>query len=129
MSDGYDKPVMAFIGHEPKLTTLARAMKKPEPPRPALKELEKPKSVILTELESEIPGKITKVRSCSDCCMECNPDGTENTVGRQFQKEHTKTITNVHGTYSWLDCQHCPIHMNMTDAEWEELLAEIDGTE
>lgn len=128
MSGEYEKPAIAFIGHEPKHTTLARAITELGRPKPALKELEKPKSAILAELESEIPGKITKVRSCSDCCMAYNPDGTENTVGKQFQKEHTKTVTNVHGTYSWLDCQHCPIHVNMTDAAWAELLANIDGT-
>ena len=83
---------------------------------------------ILAELEESVPGKITKVRSCSDCCMLYNPDRTPNTVGAEFQKERTVTVTNIHGTYSYLDCRNCPIHLNMTDEEWEGVLADIDGT-
>lgn len=94
-----------------------------------LKEMEKPKSAILAELEAEVPGKITKVRTCSDCCMTCNPDGTENTVGRAFQESQTRTVSNVHGTYTWLDCAHCPITVNMTEDEWQQKLREIDDTE
>lgn len=94
-----------------------------------LKEMEKPKSAILAELEAEVPGKITKVRTCSDCCMTCNPDGTENTVGRAFQESQTRTVSNIHGTYTWLDCVHCPITANMTENEWQQKLREIDDTE
>lgn len=93
------------------------------------KVLERPESAILTELESEIPGKITKVRTCSDCCMDRNPDGTENTVGKAFRKSQTRTVSNLHGTYTWLDCAHCPITVNMTEDEWQQKLREIDDTE
>ena len=82
---------------------------------------------IIAELELSVPGKITKVRSCSDCCMLYNPDRTPNTVGAAFQKEHTVTVTNLHGTYSYLDCKNCPIHINTTDEEWAQILADIDG--
>lgn len=95
------------------------------------KDIPKPllESAILVELAAEVPGRITKVRSCSDCCMECNPDGTPNEVGKAFQKKYTRTVSNIHGSYSWLDCAHCPIHLNLTDDEWEEILAEIDESE
>lgn len=83
----------------------------------------------MTELEAEIPGKITKVRSCSDCCIESNPDGTPNTVGAAFRKEQTKTVNNVHGATSWVDCQNCPITKNITDKEWQNILNNIDSTE
>lgn len=122
MSEKYDdKPAIAFIKHEPKKTTLAFAIK------PMTKTA--PKTAILSELESEVPGKITKVRSCSDCCMMYNPDGTPNTVGEAFRKAQEKTVSNIHGTYTYQDCAHCPIHLNLTEEEWQEILDAMDGTE
>lgn len=84
---------------------------------------------IVSEYVMDNSEKIQQVRSCSDCCMESNPDGTPNIVGRAFQATQTRTVTNVHGTYSWVDCAHCPITQNMTNEEWSAMLADIDGCE
>lgn len=124
MSGKPNEPVIAFIRQrESKPITLAAIIK------PFAEPEVKPKSTILAELEAEIPGKITKVRSCSDCCMECNPDGTPNTVGKEHQRKLTKTVTNVHGTHSWLECRDCYVFQNITEEEWNQMLADIDGTE
>lgn len=73
--------------------------------------------------------KITEVKSCSDCCMTNNPDGTFNVVGYLFRQNQTKTISNIHGTYSYTDCKNCPITQNMSDEEFARVLADIDGCE
>ena len=123
MSGKSDEHAIAFIRQPArKPTTLAALMKPFAEPKPETK------SAIVAELEAEIPGKITKIRSCSDCCMERNPDGTPNTVGQEHQRKLTKTVTNCHGTYSWLECRDCYVFQNITEEEWNQMLADIDGT-
>ena len=69
------------------------------------------------------------VRSCSECSRETAPDGKPNIAGLAHRALMTKTIENVHGTLSWLDCSNCPVFLNLSEKEWEGILAEIDGCE
>lgn len=36
------------------------------------------------------------------------------------QTQQTVTRTNVHGTYSFLDCAHYPVGTGVSDEEWEK---------
>ena len=69
------------------------------------------------------------VRSCSECSRETTPEGEPNIAGSMHRAMMTKTITNIHGTTSWLDCSNCPVFTNMSEQEWNGILAEIDGCE
>lgn len=79
--------------------------------------------------KTSIPQKITEVKTCSDCCMTYNPDGTLNVVGLLFKQGQTKTVTNIHGSYTYVDCLHCPITQNMSDKKYAATLRAIDAEE
>ncbi len=73
--------------------------------------------------------KITHIRTCSDCCLECNPDGTPNIVGKIHRAQLTVTRGTGPYSYTYLDCMNCHVTHNMTDEEWQEMLQEIDSSE
>lgn len=80
---------------------------------------------IVCEVKVDNSQKITEVRTCSDCCKECNPDGTPNIVGMLFRQHRTRTLKDG-STY--VDCQWCPVTQGIPDEEWERILADMDGT-
>lgn len=84
-------------------------------------------TAIIEEAGSDV--KNCLVRSCTECSRDVLEDGTVNIAGMTHRALMTKTITNIHGTTSWLDCSNCPVFTGMTEQEWDNILAEIDGCE
>lgn len=63
------------------------------------------------------------VHSCSECSMQA-VDGRLNLNGILHRTMQTKQSENS----SRIDCANCPITTNMSEEEWDQTLADIDGT-
>lgn len=80
------------------------------------------KMAIVSEAKQE-----ALVSSCSECCMS-TIDGKPNIKGMLHQQMMTVHRKSIHGDYSFLDCQNCPVTLNVSEEEWQRMLNEIDGT-
>lgn len=69
-------------------------------------------------IEQEIK-RIGKVSTCSECCM-AEINGKPNIEGML----HRAYLTNEKGR---LCCTECPVHLGLSDEEYNRILREIDG--
>lgn len=83
-----------------------------------------------TVIIEENPDPQCLVSSCSECSRNITPDGQLNVNGMIHRQLMTKTITNIHGTTSFMNCGNCPVHIkSVSTGEFDCILAEIDGQE